>query len=346
MPADTGNSDAEYHEHKKKMRHEKIAKLLVQQHAHTRTKNVFASNKVPKNWSEKELLSTEKRVRRRDSIHHIVTEKLEEEGPLDEVDPVDVKKKKEGTLGRAMATVFEHIFVSPETFNDGTSLSTDFYKRKTFLTTIKTTQESVQRREVPVATYVRNSTPLTRSYPRLGNTIKPEEILASYSRKSNIVQIAENFTETTAKGKKRRNRILRRRHRVDKHLEAALKNIEFETFSLSNAEKAIAFPKDFARPFIGNSSIGLPPVGTVRRRKKKKKRKDTRVDLNAEYKLKHSTSQKTLRSLQRELLTKLEIEKQQEKEEAAKEKKHHHHHHHHHKQTLGKVDEDEPIGTL
>ena len=96
MPADTGNSDAEYHEHKKKMRHEKIAKLLVQQHAHTRTKNVFASNKVPKNWSEKELLSTEKRVRRRDSIHHIVTEKLEEEGPLDEVDPVDVKKKKGG----------------------------------------------------------------------------------------------------------------------------------------------------------------------------------------------------------------------------------------------------------
>ena len=75
---------------------------------------------------------------------------------------------------------FNHIFVTPNHYGNETGdvAAAEFYERPTFLKTLRSTDEATLRREVPVATWVRNSTILTRNYHKLGNQINPYQLLS------------------------------------------------------------------------------------------------------------------------------------------------------------------------
>ena len=90
---------------------------------------------------------------------------------------------------------FNHIFVTPNHYGNETGdvAAAEFYERPTFLKTLRSTDEATLRREVPVATWVRNSTILTRNYHKLGNQINPYQLFQSVSRRQKLLQAAYKF---------------------------------------------------------------------------------------------------------------------------------------------------------
>ena len=212
---------------------------------------------------------------------------------------------------------FNHIFVTPNHYGNETGdvAAAEFYERPTFLKTLRSTDEATLRREVPVATWVRNSTILTRNYHKLGNQINPYQLFQSVSRRQKLLQAADKFNTFKKYDAKSRHKLINKRRMFDQTLDATIREIEQETFTLSRGERQSAFPQDFAFPYIGAPK---KPRSLVGKKKKKRRRRHRhyrkgkhhqRVDLTASYEIRHSSSRKALKSLQQDLLNKIVIEK-------------------------------------
>ena len=212
---------------------------------------------------------------------------------------------------------FNHIFVTPNHYGNETGdvAAAEFYERPTFLKTLRSTDEATLRREVPVATWVRNSTILTRNYHKLGNQINPYQLFQSVSRRQKLLQAADKFNTFKKYDAKSRHKLINKRRMFDQTLDATIREIEQETFTLSRGERQAAFPQDFAFPYIGAPK---KPRSLVGKKKKKRRRRHRhyrkgkhhqRVDLTASYEIRHSSSRKALKSLQQDLLNKIVIEK-------------------------------------
>jgi hypothetical protein len=211
---------------------------------------------------------------------------------------------------------FSQIFVNPNHYDNahGDIAGAEFYERQSFLKRLSSTDEALLRREIPVATWVRNSTILTRSYHKFGDHINPNQLFQSMHRRQKLVRAADKFNLFKKIDTKSRHKLVNRRRSFDQILDATIKEIEHETFTLTNGEREAAFPKDFAFPYIGapKKPRGLVGKKKKRRRSRHRKRKGKnqhRVDLSAAYDLRHSNSRKALKSLQQELLNKIIIEK-------------------------------------
>ena len=117
----------------KALRQARIAKLLVQSHGQVK-KQSLEVNKDHRNWAEKNFLGDQTHhvhARRKDSIVEILTEKLEQES-TDSLDPEDVMKEVNGEISsKDVATLFEHLFVSPEAYgNEGDGVLLIFINAK------------------------------------------------------------------------------------------------------------------------------------------------------------------------------------------------------------------------
>ena len=204
---------------------------------------------------------------------------------------------------------FNQIFVSPNFRGNanGDVVAAEFYDRPTLLKVLRSTDQALARREVPVATWVRNSTLLTRNYNKYGGYISANELLQSVKRRQKLLRVADDFNSFKKYDTKARHKLINRRRIFDQTLDATIKEIEHETFTLTRGERESAFPKDFAFPFIGAPKKPRSLVGKMKRRKKRRSHRSKhknkhKINLSESYELRHSSSRKALKSLQKELL--------------------------------------------
>ena len=204
---------------------------------------------------------------------------------------------------------FDQIFVSPNFRGNanGDVVAAEFYNRPTLLKVLRSTEEALARREVPVATWVRNSTLLTRNYNKYGGYISANELLQSVKRRQKLLRVADDFNSFKKYDTKARHKLINRRRIFDQTLDATIKEIEHETFTLTRGERESAFPKDFAFPFIGAPKKPRSLVGKMKKRKKRRSHRSKhknkhKINLSESYELRHSSSRKALKSLQQELL--------------------------------------------
>lgn len=168
------------------------------------------------------------------------------------------KRRNKNVVG----ALFDSIFVKPVASRE---VVIKYGKHNKLLPLLRSMSKAHIRGETNVATHVRNSTTLTRAYPKL-RSIDPNDLLESYANRRKIIGIAEsyiedvhvmkNYTEEAAKSK-----------RTSESISQALINLENRTHSLAGSERYQCFHSKF------KASQSLMPQ---RQRKRKTKRKKGR----------------------------------------------------------------------
>ena len=223
-----------------------IARQAVERHQDRQDRKRMRKNHMEREmWEEKEV---DKHLKRRGSVNTIIhgTATMGIQEPENTSRPVNRSmsaatrsKPEQESAGIQVSPLFDHIFIKAKVPK---KIETCYQKcGPNLIPILRYTRGAPSRRELGFATYLRNSTTLTRNGandPR----ITTDMLMKSMMSRQKVVKAAERFIDYSAEGIHAASHVSKYNRKLAGQITSVMSTLETSTLSLSAAERAQCFP--------------------------------------------------------------------------------------------------------